>query len=145
MAKKETPEVLNEAVTEALAQGDKISREAMDKGMKLAADAQTFAQANVDAMVASATAATKGMQTLSAQIADLAKANIEHSMSAMKSLTAVKSAQEVFEVQTNLTKDAVERQMADAKKIAETSSAIAQDVIKPLSERAKAAFEKASA
>lgn len=142
MAKKETPESINEAVTEALAQGDKISREAMDKGMKLATDAQTFAQANVDAIVASATAATKGMQTLSAQIADLAKANIEHSMSAMKSLTGVKSAQEVFEVQTNLTKDAVERNMADAKKIAEASSALAQEVIKPLSERAKAAFEK---
>jgi phasin family protein len=56
----------------------------------------------------------------------------------------VKSVQEALEVQTNLTKEATERQMAEAKKIADASGALVQEVIKPLSDRAKAAMEKVS-
>ena len=144
MAKKETTEMLNEAVSEAVSKGDKMTREAVDKSMKLAGDLQGMAQANMEAWVASATAAGKGLQALGTQISEMTRTNMEASLSAVKTLTGVKSVQEAMEIQADLSKKAMEAQMAEAKKLAETSGAIVQEVIQPLSERAKAAFDKVS-
>ena len=63
---------------------------------------------NLEAMVASATAATKGAEALGSQVMAFSKMAIEHNMAAAKSLSSARSVQEAVELQTAWAKSTLE-------------------------------------
>ena len=93
-------------------------------------------------MVASATAAAKGAETVGARAVAYSKKSMEEQIAAAKTLAGAKSFQEVFELQTALAKKAFEGYVAEAGVIAETVAASMKESFSPLNERVTALVER---
>jgi phasin family protein len=117
----------------------------VEKTLAALNEANTVSKKNLEAVVASVTAATKGAEALGAQAMSYTKSAFENQVSAAKSLASAKSVQEVVELQTSFAKSALEAYMAEVGKMSETVSASLKDAIKPLNERVTAVVEKLQA
>src|SRR5690606_23830446 len=100
---------------------------------------------NLEAVIASVTASTKGAEALGAQAMAYSKKAVEDQVAAAKSLSGAKSIQEVVELQTTFAKSALEAYMAEVGKMSEIVSASMKDSLKPLNERVTAAVERLQA
>jgi phasin family protein len=117
-------------------------KDGVEKSLAALAEANTHSKKNLEAVVASVTAATKGAEALGAQTFAYGKKAAEDQVAAAKSLAAAKSVQEAVELQTAWAKSALEAYIAQVSKASEIVSASIKDSVKPLNERASAAVEK---
>ncbi len=97
---------------------------------------------NLEAFVASATAATKGAETLGSQAIAFSKKALEDNVAAAKSLTSARSVQEAVELQTSWAKSALETYLSELNKASETVAASVKESLTPLNARVTAAVEK---
>lgn len=122
--------------------GNQAFKESVEKSLAAFADMNSHSKRNMEAMVASVTAATKGAEALGAQTFAYSKKAAEDQVAAAKSLAAAKSVQEAVELQTAWAKSALEAYIAQVSKASEIVSASIKDSVKPLNERVSAAVEK---
>jgi len=120
-------------------------KDAVEKTLGALNDANTYSKSNLEALIASVTAATKGAETLGAQAMAFSKKSVEDQVAAAKSLAGAKSIQEVVELQTTFAKSALESYMAEMGKMSETVAASVKDSMKPINERVTAAVERLQA
>jgi phasin family protein len=120
-------------------------KDGVEKTLAALNDANAQSKKNLEAVVASVTAATKGAEALGAQAMAFSKASFENQVAAAKSLTSAKSVQEAVELQTAFAKSALETYMAEMGRMTETVSASVKDSIKPLNERMTAMVERLQA
>lgn len=110
-------------------------REGIDRSMAAFAEVGAFGKENVEAFVASATAATKGFEALSARAVAFSKAAMENHMAATRAVMTSKSVQEVMERQAEYARAAFDGYLAEMNTVAELLSGVAKDAAKPLNER----------
>lgn len=120
-------------------------KDAVEKTLGALNDANSYSKGNLEAVIASVTAATKGAEALGAQAMAYSKKAVEDQVAAAKSLAGAKSIQDVIELQTNFAKTAMEAYMAEMGKMSETVAASVKDSMKPINERVTAAVEKLQA
>ena len=138
MATVKTPKTVQEAAQslEAMtAVGQHQVRQNIDRSMAAMAEAGAFGKENVEAFVASATAATKGLEAISSRAAAYSKSALENHMAAAKAIMTSKSVQEVVERQSEYVRGAFDGYMAEMTKMAELMSGFSKDAAKPLNER----------
>ena len=124
------------------AAGAKAARDAMDKSMASMTELNAEGQRNLEAMVASATAAQKGAEALSAQTVAFAKKSWEDGVAASQTLAQARSVQELIELQTTFARTAMETWLAESTRMTETLTASVKDSFKPLNERVTASVER---
>ncbi|HRO32272.1 MAG TPA: TIGR01841 family phasin [Brevundimonas sp.] len=124
------------------AAGAKAAREAMDKSIASITELNAEGQRNLEAVVASASAAQKGAEALSAQSVAYAKKSWEDGVAATQSLAQARSVQELIELQTTFAKSAMETYLSEANKMADTLTASVKDSFKPINERVTASVER---
>ncbi len=117
----------------------------VDKSLGALNELNAQSKRNVEAMVASVTAATKGAEALGAQAVAYSKKAMEDHVAAAKSLQTAKSVQEVVELQTAYAKSWMEAYVAQMNKASETVSASVKESFQPLNERVTAFVEKVQA
>ena len=122
--------------------GNQAFKDAVEKSLAALNDANAYSKQNLEAVVASVTAATKGAEALGAQAMAYSKKAVETQVAAAKSLGSAKSIQEVVELQTSFAKSALESYMAEMNKMSETFAASVKDSMKPINERVTAAVER---
>jgi phasin family protein len=127
------------------AAGAKAFREGVDKSVASLSELNAHGKKNLEAVVASVTAATKGAEALGAQVMAFSKKSMEDQVAAAKALAGAKSVQEAVELQTAWVKAAMEGYMAEASKMGEVVAASVKDSVKPLNERVTATVEKLQA
>lgn len=88
-------------------------KDGVEKTLSALNEANGVSKKNLEAVVASVTAATKGAEALGAQAMAYSKTSFEAQVSAAKSLAGAKSVQEVVELQTTFAKTALEAYMAE--------------------------------
>lgn len=93
---------------------------------------EPIVKANSEVLSKSSASAISGAQELSKVYQALAAKNIEKFNAAIRSLSAVKTPQEFFELQQTLIKEGVESAMQDSKKIAELTSSVFSTAFNPL-------------
>ncbi len=142
MAAAETVKTTVEQFTTA---GNVAFKDAIEKSLAALNDANAHSKKNLEAVIASVTAATKGAESLGAQAMAYSKSAVETNVAAAKSLASAKSVQEVVELQTSFAKSALETYMAEVGKMSEIVSASVKDSMKPLNERVTAAVERLQA
>ena len=120
-------------------------KDGVEKGLAALNDANAQSKKNLEAVVASVTAATKGAEAVGAQTLAFSKQALEEQVAAAKSLAGAKSVQEVVELQTAYAKTALETYMAEMGKMSEVVSASVKDSMKPLNERVTAMVERLQA
>jgi phasin family protein len=146
---KKTVETAKATVEKTTAQAEKFQaagakafREGVDKSVAGLAELNAEGKKNVEAIVASATAAQKGAETLSAASLAYGKKSWEDGVAAAQSLAAARSVQELVELQTSWAKSAAESYLAEMTRMTDVFTASVKDSFKPINERVTASVEK---
>ena len=92
---------------------------------------QTAGKENFEAVVASATAMTKGFQDIATEVADYQRKSFEDGTAIIEKAIAAKSIDKALEVQTDFAKGAYEAYMGRVAKIGEIYLAAAKEAYKP--------------
>lgn len=124
------------------AAGAKAFREGVDKSVAGLAELNAEGKKNLEALVASATAAQKGAETISAASLAYGKKSWEDGVAAAQSLAAARSVQELVELQTSWAKSAAETYLSEVTKLTDVFTASVKDSFKPINERVTASVEK---
>jgi phasin family protein len=122
--------------------GNQAFKDSIEKSLSALGEANAYSKKNLEAVVASVTAATKGAEALGAQAMAYSKKAMEDHVAAAKSLTTAKSVQEVVELQTAYAKSWMEAYIAQMNKASETVSASVKESFQPINERVTAFVEK---
>jgi phasin family protein len=120
-------------------------KDGVEKTLSALNEANAYSKKNLEAVVASVTAATKGAEALGAETLAFSKKSFDESVAAAKTLTSAKSFQEVVEFQTNFAKTAMEAYIAQMNRASEIFQASVKDSVKPLNERVTATVERLQA
>ncbi|MDR3509047.1 MAG: TIGR01841 family phasin [Caulobacteraceae bacterium] len=135
-------ETLKNTAEKYTAASSQAFKDAVDKSLTALNEANATSKHNLEAVVASVTAATKGAETLGSQAIAYSKKTLEDNVAAAKSLTSARSVQEAVELQTAWAKSALEGYLAELNKASETVAASVKESLTPLNARVTAAVEK---
>ncbi|WP_334161334.1 phasin family protein [Phenylobacterium sp.] len=138
-------ETVKNTVEQFTAASNVAFKDGVEKTLAALNEANSHSKKNLEAVVASVTAATKGAEALGAQAMAFSKTAFDNQVTAAKSLAGAKSLQEVIELQTAFAKSALEAYMAQVGTMSETVSASMKDSVKPLNERVTAMVERMQA
>ena len=138
-------ETVKNTVEQFTTAGNVAFKDAVEKSLASLNEVNAHSKKNLEAVIASVTASTKGAEALGAQAMAYSKKAVESQVAAAKSLSGANSIQEVVELQTTFAKSALEAYMAEFSKMSEIVSASVKDSVKPLNERVIAAVERLQA
>ena len=133
--------IMRESMEKASAMTDHAFKEGVEKSMTALNDLNAQSKRNLEAVVESVTAATKGAETLSNEAMAYTKKAVEGQVEQAKALSGARSVQEVVELQTSYAKTAMEAYIAQMNKAAEIMSGVVKESFRPLNERATALME----
>jgi phasin family protein len=135
-------EALKVKTEQYTAAGAQVFKDAVEKSLTALNDMNAQSKQNLEAVVASVTAATKGAETLGAHAIAYSKKTMQDHAAAARSLGAARSVQEVVELQTAWAKSAMEAYMAELTSASEIVAASVKETMTPLNARVTAAVEK---
>lgn len=138
-------ETIKSTVEQFATAGNQAFKDSVEKSLAALNDMNAHSKKNLEAVVASVTAAARGAEALGAQAMAYSKQSVEDQVAAAKALAGAKSVQEAVELQTAWAKSALETYMAQVGKMGETVAASVKDSMKPLNERVTAMVEKVQA
>jgi phasin family protein len=144
MAKSKTNENIRngaEHIEAAVKNGAEAFKTNFDKAVKGYDKFLGLGKENLEAVVAAATVAGKGAETLHNELYAYSKQSIEDSVAAAKAVMASKSAHEAFEVQTDFAKSAFDHYVSQVTKLNEIFAATAKDAFTPFQTRYQAWVE----
>ena len=133
--------MMRDAMDRASSMGDQAFKDGMEKSMTALNELNAQSKRNLEAVVESVTAATKGAEQLSTEAMAYTKRAVEGQVEQAKALSGARSVQEVVELQTRYAKTAMEAYIAQMNKAAEIMSGVVKESFRPLNERATALVE----
>lgn len=142
MAAQGATTTLKSTVDQFTTAGNQAFKDSIEKSLSALGEVNAHSKKNLEAAVASVTAATKGAETLGAQAMAYSKKAMDEHVAAAKSLSGAKSVQEVVELQTAYAKSALEAYIAEMNKASETVAASVKESFLPLNERITAFVER---
>jgi phasin family protein len=110
-------------------------RENFDRGLAALSEASAFGKQNVEAWVASAAAAQKGIEAISARSVAFSKQALEKHVAVTKALLSSKSVQEFVEKQNDYAKASFEAYVAELTSFSDLVSGVAKETLQPINER----------
>ena len=122
--------------------GNQAFKESVEKSLAAFADINAHSKRNLEAVVASVTAATKGAESLGAQVTAYSKKAAEDHIAATKTLTGAKSLQEAVEFQTAYAKSFLDSYLAEMNRWSDTVSGSVKESLRPINERVSAVVEQ---
>ena len=122
--------------------GNQAFKEGVEKSLAAFAALNSHSKRNLEGVVASVPAATKGAETLGAQVTAYSKKAAEDHIAATKTLTSAKSLQEAVEFQTSYAKSFLDAYLAEMNKWSDTVSGSVKESLRPINERVSAVVEQ---
>jgi phasin family protein len=138
-------ETAKSTVEQFTAASNTAFKDGVEKTLAAFNEANVHSKKNLEAVVASVTAAAKGAESVGAQAVAFSKKTFDDQVAGARSLASAKSVQEVVELQTSLARTFLESYIAEVGKLTESVSASVKDSIKPLNERVTDVVEKLQA
>ncbi len=133
-----TAKSATEAFEQVTATSAEAVRENFDRGIAAMSEASAFGKENVEAWLASAAAAQKGIETISARSVAFSKQALENHVEATKSLMTSKSVQEFVEKQNEYARGAFDAYVAEMTSFSDLVSGVTREALKPINERVNA-------
>jgi phasin family protein len=125
--------------------GNHAFKDSFEKSMSTLGEMNAHSKKNLEAMVASMTAAAKGAETVGARAMAFSKRSMESQLAAAKALSSAKSVQEAVELQTGFAKTAFETMVSEMNEMSEITSTSVKDAMAPITERVTALVERIQA
>ena len=141
----ETPTETAKSASQYFTAGNAAFKDGIEKSMAAFYEMNLQSKKNLEAMVASMTAATKGAEAVGARAIAFSKRSVEDQIAAGKAIASAKSVQEVVELQTAFAKTAFEAMVTEANEIAGAVSGSVKEAMSPINERVTALVEKVQA
>lgn len=113
----------------------------MGKVMNTAEKLLAFNQGNFEAVIASGTVWSQGVQDLSKQVVASAQASLDEAVAGFRALSGAKSLHEAIDLQTSLARTLFEKSMSEGGRITDASVKLAERAMAPLTERVTVAME----
>ena len=135
-------EAIKTTVEKMAVAGNQAFKDSVEKTLGALNEVNALSKGNVEAVVESLTAATKGAETVGAQAMAFSKKNWDDAVVAAKTLSGAKSIQEVIELQSKYAKASMEAYVSEMNQLTETLSSSFKDTFKPINARMTAAVEK---
>ena len=137
-AKKDATQETFETVTAA---SNEAIKEGLEKSLSAVNEFSAFQKDTVDAVIASATTASKSIEELNSSAIAYAKKSMEDGVAAAKTMAGAKSVQELIEIQADYTKSSLDAYLSEVNKSSDLLSTLMKDSFKPLNDRMVAAVE----
>ena len=137
-----TAETVKKTVNKAQAQGAQAFRENVDKSIAGLTELNAQGKRNLEAVIESSTAATRGAEALATESLAYGKKSWEEGVNAAQSMAQARSVQELIELQTNFAKSAMEAYIAQTTRASEIVQESVKNSFKPINERVTASVEK---
>ena len=141
----ETVTALKQGMSGAAAGFEKTQadvKDKMEKAMKTVEEVVSFGQGNLEAAMKSGQILAAGMQDLGKGMAASAQAQLDQTMATWKAMAGVKSLKDAFDLQSSLTRSAMEAFMAESGKMTDASLKLTEQAMAPLAARVSVAVEK---
>jgi len=100
-----------------------------------------LSKGSTDAVVASVKAYAAGTQEVTKTFAALTKASVDRWVATTKSLAAVKSPEDAFEVQSAFVREALDHAVADGKVLMDLTNKVVDETAAPLSAQVNAVLD----
>ena len=139
--KKYTDEA-KERMQSAFAEMSEKTKVNVEKSTKAFEEMSELAKGNVEALVESGKIATKGVESIGQDAAEYGRMTFEKASAAMKSMAAVKSPAEFFQLQSELLSSTFDSFAKETAKNSEAMLKLAGDVAQPISTRVSVVTEK---
>ena len=140
---------LNTGTADAMASGKAAmeqmtakSREAVEHSMKSLDEMTTMARGNVEALLASARAATAGIESIAAHVAEVSRKSFDEASAVAKAMTSAKTPNEMMQLQSDFAKTQFDGAVSELSKLTEMMVKLAGEVFEPVQNRAAIATEK---
>jgi phasin family protein len=140
-----TPTETLKTATDYLTASNQAFKDNIEKSIAAMTEMNVHSKKNIEAMIAAATAAAKGAETLGARAMAFSKKSMEDQVAAAKALASAKSIQEAVELQTGFAKTAFETIVAEVNEVSETVSTSVKETLTPINERVTAFVERIQA
>jgi len=118
------------------------SREAVEHSMKSLDEMTEMARGNVEALLASARAASAGIESIANHISEVSKKSFEDASTAMKAMTSAKTPNEMMQLQSDFAKAQFDSSVAEMSKLTEMMMKLAGEVFEPVQNRVAIATDK---
>lgn len=147
-AGKEQFEAAVKASTQATQKGFEQAvasmKKQLDDMIKLYDEVTAYSRENVDAALAASSAATKAIEEINSEVAELSKKAYEANLAAYKAVASAKTPKELFDLQSEFLKSRYEEALAGANKINALVTAASSNAFAPVNARVAATMEKFS-
>ena len=138
---KSTPNNGAETIETALHTGAEAVKDGFEKAVKGYDQFVSFSKDNAEAMIKSANATGKGIETINGEVFAFARKSIEEGIVATKAIMASKSVDEAIQLQTEFSKSAFEAYVDELAKFGDLALAITKSAATPLQARVSAFAE----
>ena len=130
-----------ETIEAALGNGAEAMKNGFEKAAKGYEQLVTFGKDNAEAVLKSANAAGKGMETINSEAFAFARKSVEEGVAVTKAIFASKSVDEAFLLQSEFSKTAFENYVDQLAKFGDLTLALTREAAAPLQARVSAFVE----
>jgi len=134
---------MNQTLETMTTASNEAVKEGFEKTLSAVNDASKFHKETVDAIIESATVTGKGIETVNSNAVAYAKSAMEESVAVTKAVASAKSVQEIFEIQSDYAKSAMDTYLSELNKTSELFSDLMKNSVKPINDRVSAAIDLA--
>lgn len=130
-----------ETIETALHSGTEAMKNGFEKAAKSYEHLVTFGKDNAEAVLKSATATGKGMETINSEVFAYTRKSVEEGIAVTKAIMASKSVDEAFLLQSEFSKSAFETYVDQLAKFGDLTLALTREAAAPIQARVTAFVE----
>lgn len=134
---------MTEQTKSLFAQANERAKAQMEQGAKALEDMSAFNKSNVEAIVESSKIAARGFEQMGQDAASYMKSSYESATGMFRSMAAIKSPAELFQLQSDFARTSFDAFVAQTSRSTEAALKLAGEIAQPISNRVAVTVEKA--
>ncbi len=138
----ETIQSTTDQTKSMFAEASERAKAQMEKGAKAFEDMNAFGKGNVEAIVESSKIAARGFEQMGQDAASYMKSSYESATGMFRSMGAIKSPTELFQLQSDFARSSFDAFVAHSSRSTEAALKLAGEIAQPISNRVALAVEK---
>ena len=138
----ETAQMINDRSQAMFGDMNERAKQSMERSTRIVEEMTDLTRGNVEALVASSRVAARGLETLTQEAAEFGRRSFEEASAAVRSFAEVRSATDLFRLQSDFARSAFDNMVAESSKMSEAMIKLAGDVAEPITSRYSVAAER---
>lgn len=138
----ETTKIINDRTQALFGDMNGRAKQGVERSTKIVEEMTDLTRGNVEAIVASSKVAARGIETLGQEVAEFGRRSFEEASAAVKNIAEVRSATDLFRLQSDYARSAFDSMIAESSKMSEAMMKLAGEVAEPITSRYSVAAER---